>query len=80
MVRICIYSVPGRACGLDSWCDGATLTRFAGTPTVAFGPSGSDGGRTVAHTVDEFVPIDDLVGCAQALAIAALRFCGPGAG
>lgn len=62
----------GRPAGLNSWFDGATLTRFAGTPTVAFGPSG----KHVAHTVDEFVSIDDLVACAQAIAVAATRFCG----
>jgi hypothetical protein len=26
--------------------------------------------------VDEYVPIDGLVACAQALAVAAIRFCG----
>ena len=30
----------------------------------------------MAHAVDEFVPVADLVACAQALAIAALRWCG----
>jgi acetylornithine deacetylase/succinyl-diaminopimelate desuccinylase-like protein len=30
----------------------------------------------VAHTIDEYVPVDGLVACAQALAVAALRFCG----
>ena len=44
----------------------------AGTPSVGFGP------RTIAgaHTIDENVPIDDLVRCAQAIALAAMRFCG----
>jgi acetylornithine deacetylase len=68
----------GSPAGLNSWFDGATLTRFAQTPTVAFGPSGLDGGRTIPHTVDESVRIDDLVVCAQALAVTALRFCGAG--
>ena len=67
---------PGRPTGLDSWFDGATFTRFGATPTIAFGPPGLDGDRTVAHTVDEFVPVEDLVLCAQALALAAVRFCG----
>jgi acetylornithine deacetylase len=67
---------PGGLAGLDSWYDGATFTRFAGTPSVAFGPGGLDGDRTVAHTIDEFVPVDDLVACAQAIALAAIRFCG----
>jgi acetylornithine deacetylase len=61
--------------GLSSWFDGATFTR-AGTPTIAFGPSGRDNGRVVPHAVNEFVPVDDLVTCAQALALTAMRFCG----
>ena len=53
----------------SAWYDGVTFTRL-GTPTVAFGPGTID----QAHTVDEYVPVDDLVACAQALAVAALRF------
>jgi acetylornithine deacetylase/succinyl-diaminopimelate desuccinylase-like protein len=39
---------------------------------VGFGP------RSIAwgHTIDEYVPVDDLVRCAQAIALAAMRFCG----
>jgi acetylornithine deacetylase len=63
---------PARLGGLDSWYDGATYTMTAATPSVGFGPrSISD-----AHTIDESVPIDDLVRCAQAIALAAVRFCG----
>jgi acetylornithine deacetylase len=65
--------------GLDSWYDGATFTHLAGIPSVGFGPPGFDpDGATVAHTIDEYVPVDGLVGCAQALAVAAMRFCGVG--
>jgi acetylornithine deacetylase len=68
---------PGRLGGLDSWYDGATLTRFAGIPSIGFGPPGFDAdGLSLAHTVDEYVPIDGLVACAQGLAVAAMRFCG----
>ena len=35
-------------------------------------------GRSVAHTIDEYVPVDGLVACAQGLAVAAMRFCGVG--
>jgi acetylornithine deacetylase len=58
--------------GLDSWFDAATFTRFAGTPSIGYGP------RSLAwgHTIDEYVPVDDLVVCAQALALAAVDFCG----
>lgn len=54
------------------WHDGATFTRFGGTPCVCFGP----GGNETAHMIDESVPVDDLVACAQALAVAAIRFSG----
>lgn len=68
---------PGRIGGLDSWYDGATLTKLAGIPSVGFGPPGFDpDGASVAHTVDEYVPVDGLVDCAKALAVAAIRFCG----
>ncbi|HWE09506.1 MAG TPA: M20/M25/M40 family metallo-hydrolase [Solirubrobacteraceae bacterium] len=65
--------------GLDSWYDGATFTHLAAIPSVGFGPPGfAPDGTTVAHTIDEHVPVDGLVGCAQALAVAAMRFCGVG--
>ena len=63
---------PGVPAGLDSWYDGATFTLLGGTPAIAFGPSGFG----TAHAIDEYVPVDDLVVSAQALAIAAARFCG----
>ncbi|MFN8223792.1 MAG: M20/M25/M40 family metallo-hydrolase [Gaiellales bacterium] len=67
----------GRLWGLDSWYDGATFTHFAGTPGIAYGPAGfSSDGAKIAHTIDEHVPVDDLVKTAQALAVAAMRFCG----
>jgi acetylornithine deacetylase len=67
---------PGKVAALQGWHDAATLTRF-GTPTISYGPSGlSSDGKTIAHAVDEFVPVDDLVGCAKALAVVALRWCG----
>ena len=63
---------PSRLSGLDSWYDGATYTLSAGTPSIAFGP------RSIAwgHTIDEYVPVDDLVRCAHAIALSAVRFCG----
>ncbi len=63
--------------GLDSWYDGATYTKLAGIPSIGYGPPGFDpDGATVAHTIDEYVPVDGMVACAQALAVAAMRFCG----
>ena len=55
----------------SAWHDGVTFTRL-GTPCIAFGP----GELGQAHAVDEHVAIDDLVACAQGLAVAALRFAG----
>ena len=50
----------------------STFTRFADTPSIGFGP------RSLAwgHTIDEYVPVDDLVSCTQALALAAVDYCG----
>jgi acetylornithine deacetylase len=68
---------PGRLGGLDSWYDGATLTQLAGIPSIGYGPPGFDtDGVSVAHMIDEFVPVDGLVAAAQGLAVAAMRFCG----
>jgi acetylornithine deacetylase len=67
---------PGRLGGLDSWYDGATLTTLAGIPSIGYGPPGFDAsGLSLAHMVDEYVPVDGLVACAQGLAVAAMRFC-----
>jgi acetylornithine deacetylase/succinyl-diaminopimelate desuccinylase-like protein len=48
------------------------FTRVAGTPTVSFGP----GDLAKAHTVDESVPVQDLVDHASAVALMLLRWCG----
>jgi acetylornithine deacetylase len=61
---------PGQLAG-TGWVDGATFTH-SGTPSICFGP----GDGRFAHAIDEHVLIDSLVHGAQALAIAALRFCG----
>ncbi|MDA0179298.1 M20/M25/M40 family metallo-hydrolase [Solirubrobacter phytolaccae] len=57
--------------GLGSWYDGATYALEGGTPALMYGPRSIDW----AHTVDEHVPIEDLVQCAQGLAIAGWRLC-----
>jgi acetylornithine deacetylase len=66
----------GRVGGLDNWHDGATLILEGGIPAVCYGP----GDVHRAHCADERVPIADLVACAQGIALAALRFCGPAVG
>jgi acetylornithine deacetylase len=70
---------PGKLGGLDSWYDGATISQLAGIPAIGYGPPGFDAdGVSVAHMVDEFVPVDGLIKCAQALAVTAIRYCGLG--
>jgi acetylornithine deacetylase len=67
---------PGAVAALQGWHDAATFTRF-GTPTISYGPSGlSNDGETMAHAIDEFVPVGDLVATAQALALIAMRWSG----
>lgn len=62
----------GRLGGMNNWHDGATLIVEAGIPAVCYGP----GDIARAHTVDECVPVADLVACAQGIALTAMRFCG----
>ena len=62
----------GKVAGLDSWHDAATYTLLGGTPTISFGP----GQLLVAHSVDEYVPVDDLVDHAAAVALVLMRWCG----
>jgi acetylornithine deacetylase len=63
---------PSELGGLDNWHDGATLIVEAGIPAICLGP----GDIHLAHTTDESVPIADLVDCAKAIAVTAMRFCG----
>ncbi len=62
----------GAVGGFNSWHDGASFIRVKDIPAVAFGPPQT----ADAHVVDEGVEIDDLVTCAQALALAAVEWCG----
>jgi acetylornithine deacetylase len=62
---------------LDSWFDGSAFNRIAGMPAVAFGPyGGRRGERPIPHTIDEHVPVDDLVATVETLALTAVDFCG----
>jgi acetylornithine deacetylase len=58
--------------GLDSAYDGALLTRFAGTPSPAWGPGETDR----AHTTDESIGIDELAVAARLYARAIVAWCG----
>jgi acetylornithine deacetylase len=63
--------LPVRLGGLGSWYDGATFALETGSPALMYGPRAIDW----AHTVGEYVPIDDLVACAQGIAVAGRRLC-----
>jgi acetylornithine deacetylase len=62
----------GAVSGMNSWHDAASFVLYAGTPSLSFGP----GDIHRAHTVDECIPIDDLVDYVAAMCLVALRFCG----
>jgi acetylornithine deacetylase len=62
-----------RVAGFDSWYDGASFVRAKGIPSVAFGPPET----ASAHVADESVAVADLTRCAEALALAAARWCEP---
>jgi acetylornithine deacetylase len=55
--------------GDTPWMD-AALTQAAGIPTVVFGPSG-----TGAHAVEEWVDLQSVEDCTQALIEVARRLC-----
>lgn len=54
---------------MSFWTDAAILGA-AGIPSVIFGPGGAG-----LHSVEEYVRIDDVLECRDALVDAALRFC-----
>jgi succinyl-diaminopimelate desuccinylase len=56
--------------GVPGATDGTILWRDAGIPIVTYGP----GGKWIAHQVDEYVELDDLVSSAQVYVEAAHRF------
>jgi len=58
--------------GIDTTYDGALLTRFAGTPSPAFGP----GDLSRAHAPDEWIGVDELVLAAQLYARVICAWCG----
>jgi acetylornithine deacetylase len=70
-------AVTGRRPALLGEPYGADMQMFVnvgGTPCVIFGP----GDVKVAHSADEFVPIDEVADCARVLASWVLREIGPG--
>ncbi|HXM58572.1 MAG TPA: M20 family metallopeptidase [Candidatus Dormibacteraeota bacterium] len=65
-----VHGAPPPLGGVPGATDGTILWRDAGLPIVTYGP----GGKWIAHQVDEFVELDDLVACAQVYVEAARRF------
>lgn len=57
--------------GLVSGADGRLLNHYAHTPTVHFGP----GSMEIAHTVNEFVPIQEYLDCIRIFAETILDWC-----
>jgi len=56
--------------GVPGATDGTILTREAGLATVVYGP----GGKWIAHQVNEFVDVSEIVTCARVYAEAARLF------
>src|SRR5262249_13738844 len=56
--------------GVPGATDGTILWRDAGIPIVTYGP----GGKWIAHQVDEYVELHDLVASAEVYVEAARRF------
>jgi len=66
-------AVHGTACvygGVPGSTDGTILVRDAGIPIVTYGP----GGKWIAHQVDEYVEVEDLVRAAEVYVEAGRRF------
>ncbi|MET0864571.1 MAG: M20/M25/M40 family metallo-hydrolase [Nakamurella sp.] len=56
--------------GVPGTTDGTILTRDAGLPTVVYGP----GGKWIAHQVDEYVEVAEILTCTRAYIAAARHF------
>ena len=60
--------------GVPGSTDGTILWRDGGLDSVVYGP----GGKWIAHQVDEFVEIDEIVRYTEVFAQAAVNFLGAG--
>jgi acetylornithine deacetylase len=63
---------PARQTGMSFWTDAAVLGH-AGIPTVLFGPGGAG-----LHALEEYVRIDEVLACRDALVEVAREFCAGG--
>lgn len=55
----------------SGWTDGGLLSKYAGIPTVVFGP----GELSTAHSDDEEIPIDSILAASLIYASTAIEFC-----
>jgi succinyl-diaminopimelate desuccinylase len=67
-----VHGVEPALGGVPGATDGTILWRDARVPIVTYGP----GGKWIAHQVDEFVELDDLLRSAEVYVEAARRFLG----
>jgi succinyl-diaminopimelate desuccinylase len=67
-----VCTTPPRLGGVPGATDATVLTSRGGVPSVVYGP----GGKWIAHQVDEFVEIADIVDHARVYVEAARRFLG----
>jgi acetylornithine deacetylase len=68
LLESCLEAKTRRA-GASFWTDAAILGA-AGIPTVVFGPGGAG-----LHSIEEYVLLEDVYACREALRRLALRFC-----
>jgi succinyl-diaminopimelate desuccinylase len=66
--------VPPMLGGVPGATDGTILWRDAGIPIVTYGP----GGKWIAHQVDEYVEVEEVVRAAEVYLEAARRFLSVG--
>jgi succinyl-diaminopimelate desuccinylase len=69
-----VYGAPAAFGGVPGTTDGTILWRDAGIPIVTYGP----GGKWIAHQVDEYVEVDEVVRAAEVYVEAARRFLSDG--
>ena len=69
-----VHGVDCRYGGVPGSTDGTILVRDAGIPIVTYGP----GGKWIAHQVDEYVEVEDVVRAAEVYVEAARRFLSRG--
>jgi acetylornithine deacetylase len=62
---------PGNLTGLVSCCDMSRYVNIGHIPTVIYGPGHMD----QAHTVDEFIELDQIIAATKGLAMTILNWC-----